>query len=227
MMKWLQRSLAVVGLLFIATSAHAFGLRSPQVALNPTPLQNFLNIEDPGINVQTQQLNTPTWSVSVTGNAEFTLVLHGGPGGGNSVGVYNAASATPGLFQVFPPAAVPGWYASLHFSSGNLLISMFDQFSTFQGQAFYAGVDKDNFGYYTQGPCGTWYSEDYRNPLPQMLTYASPGYPGEYWLCWTACPYNGNPAALSLFNDVVINVQSVRPTASVQSTWGSIKAQYH
>lgn len=227
MMKWVQRSLVVAGLFAFATSASAFNLRSPQVALNPTALQTYLNVVDNGINVTTDQLDAQAWSVSVTGNTDFTLMLKQGGGGGDEVGVYNAAAGVPVPFQVFPPGAVPGWYATLHFGGGNLIVSQFDQNSTFQGQAFYAGVSPNNFGFYISGPCGTWYSQDARNPTPQMLAYASNLTPGDYWLCWAACPYNSNPAARSQFNEVVLNVQSVRPTPAVNSTWGNIKSQYH
>jgi len=223
-MKWVQRSLAVAGLLFVATGANAFPLRSPQVPFNNGPLQAYFNVVDPGIATIGGQLDAQAWAVAVTGNTDFTLVLKNGAGQVNSVGIYNAPAASPVLFQVFPPNAVPGWYAALHFGGGNLVVSLFDQNSVFQGQTTYLGVNPNNFGFYTQGPCGTWFSQDFRNPAPQVLTYASPGTPGDYWLAFSACPYT--PAA-STFDDVVINIQSVRPTPAVNSTWGNVKGLYH
>jgi hypothetical protein len=220
---WVQRSLAVAGLLFIATSASAFPLRSPQVVFTGGPLQGFLNVVDNGINVATDQLDAPAWAVSITGNTDFTLVLKGGLGQGNAVGVYNAGVVgPPPLFQVFPPFAAPGWFATLHFGGGNLVVTLFDQNSLIMGQSFYPGVNPNNFGFYTLGPCGLWYSQDYRNPAPQMLAYASNTLPGDYWLCWSACP--SNPG--STFDDIVLNVQSVRPTPGISTTWGLLKAQY-
>ena len=222
MNRWATRSLVFAATLFFATSAHAFALRSPQVVFNSGPLQGFLNIADVGINVNTDQLDAQAWSTSFTGNTDFTLVLKGGAGGGNAVGVYNAAAAIPALFQVFPPAAIPGWFAALHFSGGNLTVNLFDQFSNFMGSTSYPGVSATNFGFYTQGSCGLWFSQDFRNPMPQMLAYASNATPGDYWLCWSACPSN----PLSTFNDVVLNIQSVRPTPANSKSWGKLKIQY-
>jgi hypothetical protein len=225
MKKWVLRFLALAGLLFVATSAHAFPLRSPQVPFNPGPLQGYLNIVDPGINVLTDQLNAQVWTVSVTGNSDFTLTLKNGIGQGNQVGVYNATLAAPPLCQVFPPNAVPGWYSTLNFSGGNLTVNSFDQNSVFLGSVFFPNVSASAFGIYTLGPCGLWYSEDARNGgSPQMLAYQSPSIVGDFWLCWSACHYD--PAAGSTFDDVVLNVQSVHPTPAANSTWGSIKGRY-
>jgi hypothetical protein len=139
------------------------------------------------------------------------------------VGVYNGPAAVPVLFQVFPPASVPGWFATLHFGGGNLVVNLFDQNSNFLGQSIYIGVNPNSFGFYTAGPCGLWYSQDFRNPNPQVLSYASNDLPGDYWICFEACGYN---AALSTFDGVVINVQSVRPTPAANSTWGKVKGLY-
>lgn len=223
MMKWLQRSLAIAGLLFVATSANAaLPLRSPQVAFSSGPLQAYLNLVDTGINVNTDQLAAQTWSVAITGNTDFTLTLRNGVGNNASVGVYNGPDVAPALRLVFPPVAIPGWFAALHFASGNLTVSLFDQHSVFQGQVTYPGVNASDFGYYIQSPCGTFYSQDVRNPNPQVLSYASNLTPGDYWICFAACP----SSQLSAFDDVVINVQSVRPTPATSSTWGHIKGQY-
>lgn len=230
MMKWVQRSLAVVGLLLIASSANAaLSLRSPQVAFNGGPLQGYLNLVDAGINVTTGQLDAQGWSVAITGNTDFTLVLKSPLAVGFSVGVYNTPDAAPTLYQVFPSAAVPGWYAALHFGGGNLVVSLFDQNSNFMGQAFHSGVNQNSFGFYIRKaatpntPSVTWYSQDYRNPGPQMLTYASNVIDGDYWLCWASTASD----AASTFDDIVINIQSVRPVPAANSTWGALKAQYH
>jgi hypothetical protein len=217
--------LAIAGVLFFTTTASAaLPLRSPQVGFNFGPLQGYLNVVDSGINVATDQLDAQVWSVSITGNTDFTLMLESPIGAGNSVGVYNGPAAIPTLFQVFPGAAGPGWFATLHFAGGNLVVTLFDQNSVIQGQNFYAGVNQNAFGFYTQGPCGLWFSQDFRNPNPQILSYASNNLPGDYWVCFEACPYN--PAA-STFNGVVINIQSVRPTPATHTSWGQIKSIYH
>lgn len=223
MKKLVLSFLSIAALLSVTTNANAaFPLRVPQVAFNSGTIQNYLNVVDPGITVTTQQLDAQVWAVSVTGNTDFTLVLRQGAGGASSIGVYNGQAATPTLFQVFSPAAVAGWYAALHFSGGNLTVSLFDQNAIFQGSTTYLGVNPNDFGFYTSGPCGTWYSQDFRNPLPQMLAWASPGTPGDYWLAFAACKYVGS----NTFADLVLNVQSVKPTPADNTTWGHVKGLY-
>ena len=223
MKNWVLRSLVVAGMLFATSSAHALPLRSPQVPFNGGPLQAYLNVVDSGINVAANQLDAQVWSVGITGNTDFTLMLKTPIAQGNAVGVYNGpAVGAPPLFQVFPPGAVPGWYAALHFAGGNLTVTMFDQNSLIMGQNFYPGVNPNSFGFYTLGPCGLWYSQDYRNPNPQVLSYASNNLLGDYWVCFEECQYN--PA--STFDGVVINIQSVRPTDATNSTWGKVKGLY-
>jgi hypothetical protein len=227
MMIWLKRStlfvLAITVLALVAGPASALNLRSPQVVFNTPPLQGYLNIVDPGINVATQQVDAQSWSTSITGNADFTLMLKTGLGQGDAFGVYNAAVGPP-LFQVFPAGAVAGWFAQMHFALGNLVVTLFDQNGIIQGQTFYPGVSASNFGFYIQGPCGTWFSQDSRNGpgQPQMLTYSSLGNPGDFWLAWEECAFN--PA--STFDGVVINVQSIHPTPVKTMTWGSVKHTY-
>jgi hypothetical protein len=228
MMKSLPRSIAVsvvlaaASILIVASPAAAFNLRAPQVPFNFLPLQNYLNLVDPGINVATQQIDAQVWSVSVTGNTDFTLMLKTGLGVGSAVGLYNAGLPGP-LFQVFPGGAVPGWYAALHFGGGNLIVSLFDQNSVFMGQTFYPGVNPNNFGFYIMGPGGLWFSQDALNGgAPQLLAYNSPWLPGDFWLCFEELPYNPQ----STFDGVVLNVQSIRPTPAGNTTWGRVKGQY-
>ena len=232
-MKWLTRFtplaavLAIGALMLVASSASALVLRSPQVVFDFPPLQGYLNVVDPGINVATDQVDAQVWSVSITGNTDFTLMLKTGLGTAASFGVYNGGAPVgppPPLFQVFPGGAVPGWYAALHFGGGGLTVSLFNQFAVFMGNTFYPGVNQNNFGFYIQGPGGLWFSQDGRNGpgMPQMLTYNSPALPGDFWLCWEEMPYN----PLSTFDGVVVNVQSVRPTPAVGTSWGDVKARY-
>src|SRR5262245_51702078 len=162
MMNWFKRStllvLAVTTVALVAGTASALPLRAPQVVFNYAPLQGYLNVVDPGINVATDQLDAQVWSTSITGNTDFTLMLRTGLGQGVNFGVYNGGGPpVPPLYQVFPGAAAAGWFAALHFGGGNLVVTLFDQNSIIQGQAFYAGVSASNFGFYIQGPCGTWY----------------------------------------------------------------------
>jgi hypothetical protein len=234
MMSWLKRSslfvLAVTAVALIAGAASAtVPLRSPQVAFFPGPLQTYLNSIDPGINVATDQLNAQAWSISFTGNADFTLMLKSALGTGAAFGVYDATQPVgpfPPLYQIFPGGAIAGWYAELHFiSGGGLLVTQHNQFGVIVGQVTYPAITGSNFGFYIQSLGGDWFSQDSRNlPSPQMLTYGSPGSPGDFWLCWNVPPYDPGSAT---FSDVVIAVESVHPVPTKSVTWGAVKSTYH
>jgi len=228
------RSLVIAGAVALvlvgisASTSSAFGPRVPQVAMSPASLQGYLNGVGESINVQTDQVDAQKWNTSVSGNATFTIMIEfAGNAASNNIGVYNIADGpVPTLFQVFPGAAAPGWYATCHFASGNLTVSLFDNTAAFQGNTVYPGVSANNFGFYLQGPGGTFYSEDARNAgsSPQMLTYLGTGQNfGDWWECFEDLPYIGGDGD---FEDAVLLLQSVAPTATNSKTWGSIKALY-
>lgn len=234
MIKQLQRNVlgstgvALAGLLVFAATAFAAPPppRVPQIPFFSGPLQGYLNLVDNSINVTTDQLNAQTWSTSITGNTDFTLMLETGAGVASSIGVYNGADPNPipALFQIFPAGAAANWYAACHFGGGSLTVSLFDNANVFQGQTIYAGVSASNFAFYIQTPGGAlWFGQDARNGGPQALTYASNDTPGDYWECFEALPY---AAASSTFNGVILNLQSVKPTPTHGTTWGKIKASY-
>jgi hypothetical protein len=217
----------ILACLTLVSAAGASALRVPQVPFNTVPLQNYMNIVDPGVNVATDQIESQVWSVGFTGNSDFTLMLETGLGAADAIGVYNALAPmgpVPPLFQVFPPYAAVGWYATLHFTGLTLVVSLFDNNSTFQGQTAYNGVDADAFAFYISGPGGTWYSQDGRNvpPGPQMLAYDGIFLRGDFWLAFEEEPY----APTSTFNGIVLNVQSLRPVPAVPATWGGLKNLY-
>ena len=227
------RFLAVSGITVLAlvasvTVALAFGPRLPQVAVGGASLQNYLNANDGGINVNTDQVDAQVWKSSVSGNATFTLMIElAGNAASNDIGIYNTnGGANPPLYLVFPGAATAGWFATAHFAAGNLTVTLFNQNSVIQGQNFYAGVHADGFGFYLAGPGGTFYSQDARNPggSAQILTYLGTGQNfGDWWECFEDTPFTPGDKD---FNDAVILLQSVAPTAANGSTWGQIKSLY-
>lgn len=229
------RSLAALALLVgvvaaaASTAEAAFPLRTPQVTVNPGDgsLQAYFNGIGESINVATDQLDAQTWSTTISGNSTLTLMLEiASYAGQNAIGVYNGGDVAPALYQVFPGAATPGWYAVAHFGSdGSLVVSLFDLNSVFQGQTAYAGVDRNNFGFYLQGPGGTFYSQDYRNGgVAHVLTYAGTGVNyGCWWQCIEDLP---NDVSDFDFNDAVLFVESVSPVPAGKSSWGRIKSLY-
>lgn len=228
------RSLAALTLVaaavaFAAPAQASFPLRVPQVTVNPGDgaLQGYFNGVGESINVATDQLDAQTWSTTISGNSTFTFMLEiAGYAGQNTIGVYNGGAVAPALYQVFPGGAGAGWYAVASFgSSGSLVVTLFDNNSVFQGQSSYAGVTRNNFGFYIQNESGTYYSQDYRNGgFAHVLTFAGTGQNlGCWWQCFEDLPNGG---ADWDFNDAVLFVESVNPVPAGKSSWGQIKNLY-
>lgn len=212
-----------------AGAAHA-DLRNPQVAVNGSFLQNYLDSVGETINVLTDQDAAQTLRKSSSGNSAFTLMIEiAGGAAANTIGIYNAAEATPALIPVFPGAAGPGWFAVASFlAGGNLVVNVFDQNANLQSNTLYGSVNGDNFGFYISGPGGTHFTQDVRNfaSTPMALFYAGTGInAGQYWLCFEdlAPP---DPFADRDFDDAVLLLESVTPTAAARRTWGQVKATY-
>ena len=216
--------IAAVALVASVTPAGAFNLRAPQIAVGSGALQAYLNGVGESINVGTDQLDAQIFTSTISGNSTFTLMLEdAGFAANNALGIYNSADPGPTLFQVFPGVAAPGWFATLHFSGGNMVVSLFDATAAFQGQTAYAGVNKSSFGFYLQGPGGTFFTQDARNGgAAQALTFAGTGQnAGNYWLAWEDTA-NGDRD----FNDAVLLLESVNPTPVNTTTWGGLKRAY-
>jgi len=194
-MKRIATVSAVLISVVMGAGAASAALRSPQVVVNGGTLQGYLNSVGESINVNTDQLDAQVWTTSVSGNATFTMMIElAGNAAAKNIGVYNSnAGPSPTLFQLFPGAASAGWYVTAHFASGNLSVALFDKNGVFQGSNSYSGVNATGFGFYLQGPGGTFYSQDARNGggNPQILTYAGTGNNfGDWWECFEDLPYN-------------------------------------
>jgi hypothetical protein len=147
----------------------------------------------------------------------------------NAFGMYNCSPAAPPLYQVFPGAAADGWFAVASFRTApiRVVVNLFDNNAVIQGTTTYLGADKNNFGFYLQGPDGTFYSQDARNGgNAQAVTYAGTGTStGQWWLCWE----DESVAAGSDrdFEDMIIFLESVsKPVPTKGVTWGDLKSRY-
>ena len=213
--------------LSVSPAAAVFNPRVPQVVFNSASLQGYLNGVGESINVNTDQLDAQVWTSAISGNSTFTLMIElSASANANAIGIYNTGGpVNPPLYQVFPGAASAGWFATAHFQGGNLVVTLFDQNSIIQGQSFYAGVNVNGFGFYIQGPGGTFYSQDNRNAgAAQALTYAGTGQNfGEWWECFEDSPFAQGDKD---FQDAVLLLQSVTPTPVTGPTWGRLKSLY-
>jgi hypothetical protein len=210
-----------------SVSPTAAAPRAPQVAFCEGSLQSYLNGVGESINVLTDQVDAQVWTTGVSGNADLTIMVElAGYATLNNIGIYNTAEAVPTLFQVFPGAASAGWSAYLHFGGGNLGVSLFNN-GAYQGTTNYSGVNATQFGFYLQGPGGTFYSQDWLNGNnAQVLTYLGTGInSGDKWVCFEDLPYQ-YPNCNSDFEDAVLVVQSLNPVPVNARTWGAVKALY-
>ena len=222
----------IVGLLTLSTmvGVAAAALRSPQEPVNGGSLQAYLNANDGGINVLTDQNAAQTWASTVSGNSTFTLQIElAGNAASNTIGIYNASLAVPPLYQVFPGAATNGWFAVASFRNSptpRVVVNLFDNNAVLQGTNTYLGADRNNFGYYLDGPGGTFYTQDSRNGgNAQALTYAGTGVNvGSWWLCWEDLAVGGG--ADQDYDDAVLFLESVNPTPAHQTSWGQLKARF-
>jgi len=216
----------------LTSAAGAYPLRNPQVPLQTgwdnISLQSALNSLGETLNTLTDQLDLQAWNVP-SGSASLSLRMEiAGNASSNNIGVYSTSDATPALCLVFPGAAAAGWYATCVFSSGNhLVVSLYDNNNVFQGSTNYSNISSTSFGFYLQGPAGTFYSQDYRNAggHPQILTYAGTGTnAGKWWECFEDLPYESSDVD---FQDAIMLLDSsFLPTPTRNGTWGALKALY-
>lgn len=223
--------IGALALIVLASSAFA-ALRATQVVVNGGGLQGYLNGVGESINVLTDQEDAQRWLSTVSNNNTFTIQVElAGNAAANTIGLYNAGFGAPPLYQVFPGAATTQWFAVASWRTlpTRVIVQLFDNNAVFQGSTTYlAGPpDKNDFGFYLQGPCNTFYTQDARNPggLAQALAYKGTGInSGSWWLAWedldTACGSDYD------FDDCVLFLESVNPTPVSKASWGSLKARF-
>lgn len=225
---------SLAGALSLGTAAIAcaYPLRVPQVPLQTgwdhISLQSYMNGVGEGLTTTTQQLDLQTWQAPVAGSAKFALKMEiAGNASQNSVGIYNAGQVNPTKYLVFPGGAAPGWFATCVFTPpSSLQVKLYDANNMLQGTTNYSGVSLNNFGFYLHGPAGTFYSQDSRNAggKPQAITFAGTGpYSGKFWECFEDLPYNSGDVD---FQDSILLLESIAPTATARSSWSGLKARF-
>ncbi len=228
-MKRFATMTALVALVAFAGTASA-ALRVPQVPVLGGGLQGYLNGVGESINVLTDQNAAQRWAATVSNNSTFTVQVElAGNAASNTIGIYNASAAVPALYQVFPGAATSGWFAVASFRTAptRVIVNLFDASAALQGSTTYLGADRNDFGYYLQGPAGTFYTQDSRNAgnAVQALTYAGTGINGgQWWLAWEDTAIGGGSD--QDYDDCVLFLESVNPTPVNKTTWGSLKARF-
>ncbi len=209
-------------------------LRTPQVPVLTNRLQSYLDSRGESIQVETDQLaqqSSPFQTSSPLSSFTLNLSLGGNYAGGDSIGIYNEGEASPSLMRVLPAESRVGWLAVLQFlpSPARLIVGLFDSNNVLQGSTTYPGAVPTNFGFYLQGPGGTFFMQDARNPsgAAQMLLYAGTGANSlGAWLCWEAQPVGAGSD--QDYDDAVLFEECVfcQGDPVRTSTWGAIKQRY-
>jgi len=222
---WPRRCVFVTGVitsLALAPLAQA-ALRSPQVPVSGSALSSFFASQVQAINVVGSQQDAQHFSLPA--GASFQVIPFGAPGA--NVGIYNAGLPSPALYVMFPGAAASGWssVASFRSTPDRVVVNLFDPSSAVQGTNTYLGADRTNFGFYSDFPGLTAYSEDARNPSAraQMLVYNGTGsHTGSQWFVFEATPAAGGDYADAIF---LVTMASAPVPATTQS-WNRVKALY-
>jgi hypothetical protein len=210
-----------------------FGLRSPQVPVNGSGLQQLLNAHLESILVTRDQLDVQLFKGLVAPGITFPLQVELVRKDSSSVGLYDGHAAIPTLVQLFPPEATAGWIAVASFraSPTRVIVNVFDQSASFNSSSVTLGGDKYGIGFYVSGPGGTFYSQDARNPggSPQWLFFAGTGInAGSWWLAAEDQSLIGG--AEGDFDDVVVFVENLSDgpylTPALHSSWGQLKARF-
>ncbi len=220
---------AAVASAVLSTRADA-ALRAPQVPVLGGTLQSYLVSVGESINVLTQQEATQSWAHTTSATTAFTIQIENSINANlNSFSLYNSnAVGVPTLFLLVPGTAIPQAFATGTFKPGNLLtVNRFDDLGTFLNSQTFAGVDPTGFSFALQGPNGTFYTQDARNPAGRAQAVAFQGTganAGTWWLCFDdAAVASGSDQD---FDDCVVLMESVNPTPVSSTSWGQLKRRF-
>src|SRR5258705_9164960 len=162
--------------------------RIPQVAVNGTGLQQLFDTFWESIVVSRDQIDVGLFTAVVSNNSTYTCQVElAAAANGTSSGIYNGHASSPALMQVFPVTATAGWFAVISYrvSPVRATVNVFDANAVLKATTTYPGADRQGIGFYVDGPGGTVYSQDTRNPggAPQLLFFRGTGVNrGAAWL---------------------------------------------
>jgi hypothetical protein len=94
------------------------------------------------------------------------------------------------------------------------------------GTRSHLGITGSGFGFYVQGPGGTLYSQDVRNPggAAQALFFAGTGIDsGSWWICLESAPQGVSDQD---FDDAILFNETVVGLPVHKASWGELKARF-
>ena len=214
--------------------AHADPVRVPQVPVLTPALQSHLAALDQAIDVRTDQLAAQTAPFHPrTGpySAQFMLELVMDLPPGTTVGIYDPGAAAPALCPVFTAPLSTGGFALLDFrpAPARVTVRMFDVDATLRESHTCPGLLPRTFAFYLQGPAGTFYMEDARNPggAAQVLQFAADGiWYDDRWLAFEDRPVGAGSD--QGYDDVLfaLHCASCVPDPARRRSWGALKGPY-
>jgi len=219
-----------LGLVAARASAQLPALRAPQVQVNGSALQQYLNGVGENIDVQMDQRDVELLRSPVSGPSSFTLWFEFAGPPGNTIGFYNGLVVPGALMLMFPTAATDGWFAiaSWRVAPVRVVVNLFDASAMFLGSMTYLGANRNAIGIYLATPHATYFTQDPLNPggEPHALFYEGTGLnAGAMWLAWES----GDTPADRDFADCVLFAQSYSPGGIVpvqRATWGELKSRF-
>jgi hypothetical protein len=186
--------------------------------INGPSLQNILNgiTNDGSSSVSTvndQVAADKYWQLTASGTSAATMIIEvAGNASSNVFGIYDLADPSKKV-TLFGGAATGGDQAAVSIkANGAVYINFVNTGVTFSGSTF---------GYFLQGPGGTFYSDNALNPggADHLVSYAGKGdlvtLPGLFPGTWTSNEYvlgwEDLAAGDNDFDDMVVMVESVQP----------------
>ena len=212
--------LSALALLLSASPAMAL-LRSPQVAVQGTALQQLLNSKGETLNVNTAQVYMWTFQgIGVTQPAlNFAPSLQMGAG---ALDLVFAADSNLPTLEVLPAGLPAGWYSYVSFINFNTIgVAVFDDSDVMQSNNQYS------FPYYAltfaaRDEHGRFYAIDDYNPgdATRLLAYPGSGpYQGSVWL---ALESDGDGD----YADAVFLLVGAWITPVERTSWGTLKKRF-
>jgi hypothetical protein len=216
----------------LQSAATDYALRSPQIEVLGGGLQSFLNGYGEPIDVQHDQIDAQLMQSYVSSNSTFSVQIELlAKDDGLSLGIYDGSTLTPWSAELFPLTAGPGWFvvASFRLSPTRLVVNLFDANASLQGTTTALGGNRQAMGIYLQGPSGTFFSQDDRNPggAAQVLFYK-----GAYARNYTAIYIAHESGARSSgadndFDDAVMLLEKDVFVGAVEHTsWRALKQRF-
>jgi hypothetical protein len=172
----------------------------------------------PALDPNAEAFTSDSWVIGAAAQGATNIIIEiAGFSGANTFGIYNP-NDTSKRFEIWNGAACPGSRGSLFFNGSGEFI-----FDPLPGAERTGNIGSDTFGFYLDGPGGTFFSDAAQNPNgdEQMVAFAgggrsadflglgsAPWESGEFVIAWEDKAYAGSDQD---FNDMVLIIESIFP----------------